>query len=450
MITNPADQHISPTCSRRLRHQKDFLAAIEDLVKTHPSSTSTTLRVARDFAARMPDNRDGHVAYGLKGMMRRLGLARSTVATHVAILRELGLLAWVSHGSSHNVLRSRLGTRFRAGSGYRGTATIYACCAPPAWDRTRGQLRDGHGYRSRIRAYTPQGKTQAIASAQEHRATRVACRTPSSTAPPTYLPAPVVGENKTPAVRPSAASAPATGRRAGRRRSTGITPREAEAHIAYAQRLRLEVWWTQATCTRRLAYALRPLILAGYTSDEAARELATWSTPHRPSNPAGYIRSELQRLAHAGLLALPEGMIAARRQPPVDEEGHCYRLMLARRVEHFAPAYARYRERLAGPLRTALRSLAGPRRALQAPRWPLRWREPETEFLASLPPQVPPSEVYRARAAGTTAPVWPAPSPSEERAWAELADHAQAAAALDRLRATLAAPHHPATGAGRR
>ncbi|MEU5239746.1 hypothetical protein ACH4UR_25170 [Streptomyces lydicus] len=447
MIINAADQHISSTCSRRLRHQKDFLAAIEDLVRTHPAATDTTLRVARDFAARMPRSRDGHVAYGLQGMMRRLGLARSTIAAHVAILRELGLLAWVSHGSSHNILRSRLGERFRAGSGYRGTATIYACCAPPAWDRARGMIRQGHGYRSRIRAYTPSGQAQAIVDARKRQAARAVRRTPSYTAPPTDLPAPVVGENKTPAVSQTPGSTSTATRNGGRRRSTGYSAQETKTAIAYAQRLRLEVWWTRAACVRRLAFALRPLILAGYTSSEAARELASWRMPHRPKNPAGYLRAELQRRAHAGLLVLPEGSVAARPQAPADDEGRGYRAMLARRVERFGPAYTRYREQLAAPLRAAVRALASPAKTEQPARWPLRWREPEEEFFASLPPQASPREVYRARVVGAAVPAPRDSAPAEERTWAELADHAQATAAFSRLRAALAAPTAPAESA---
>ncbi|MFI0220245.1 hypothetical protein [Streptomyces lydicus] len=440
LVTNTSDQHISSTCSRRLRDSEDWLAAVEDLAAAHPRSSTTTMRVARDIAARMPNSKDGHVAYALRDMMKRLRLARSTVTTHVRVLRELGLLAWVSHGSSHNILRTRLKDRFRPGTGYRGTATIYAPCAPPHWDHARGRLRDGHGYRSRIRAYTPQGRAQAVVVARGRRAAASARRTPSFTSLPPSLPAAEVREINTPRAR---LTTPTATRRSATHRSgkTGYTPQETKAAIAYAQRVRLDVWWTQATGERRLAFALRPLIQAGYTAQEAAHELTGWSVCLRPRDPAAYIRAELRRRTHTGLLALPHDTMPLHSQVPSDDHGHRYAAMLARSVLQYRPAYLRYREKLAGPLRAALSRLATPAQPELQPRWkkPVL-REPEGEFFASLPPHQPPLEVYRARVAGEAPPMPVEVLDTRVEDWAAATDQDQAAAAFRRLRDALARP----------
>lgn len=445
LIKDADDQHVSATCSRQLRDPKEFLAAVEDLAKIHPHSTATTLRVARDIATRMPRSKDGHVAYGLLGMMKRLGLARSTVATHIRILRELGLLTWVSHGSSRNVLRTRLGNAFKPGTGYRGTATIYAPCAPPAWDRAKGRIRDGHGYRSRIRAYTPQGREQAITEARQRRTACEARRTPSFISLPTSLPAPIRGENKTRA-RPTKSRYSSSRSRQPLRGRTGYSPQETKASIVYAQRVRLEVWWVQATCDRRLAYALRPLLEAGFTVGQTARELCNWHVSRRPINPAAYIRAELRRRTHEGHLALPESAVGTRTQAPADEEGRRYAAMLALGDTQRALVFARYREQLASPLRTALRKLRSVRPARDVPRWRPVVREPEDAFYALLPPQGTPLQIYGARAAGLTGayrPTEPAPSPARSE---ELEDHRQAASAFERLRARLGMPTAPVGG----
>ncbi|MCZ1012079.1 hypothetical protein [Streptomyces lydicus] len=432
-----------------MRDPREFIAAVEDLAETHPHSTGTTLRVARDIATRMPNSKDGHVAYGLLGMMKRLRLARSTVTTHIRVLRELGLLAWVSHGSSHNVLRTRLGDSFTAGTGYRGTATIYAPCAPPAWDRIKGRIRDGHGYLSRVRAYTPHGREQAIADARHRRTAHEARRTPSFTSLPPSPPAPIRGETNTRRTCPAKPRTPASQSRQPRQKATRYSPQETKASIAYAQRLRLEVWWAQASCERRLAYALRPLIEAGYTADQAARELCSWGVTHRPENAAGYIRAELRRRVHAGLLLLPEASVGARIQAPADEESHRYAAMLARGDAQRAQVYARYREHLAGPLRTALRKLRDVCPAQSLSRWRPVLREPEQEFYASLPSHGTPLEVYGARAAGRAAAYRPTEPPTERALdEEELTHHLQAAAAFERLRAQLGVPAAAAAAGG--
>ncbi|MEU9125123.1 hypothetical protein AB0C96_35705 [Streptomyces sp. NPDC048506] len=390
----------------------------------HPRATSTTLVVARDLASRMGGSRDGHVAYAWRDMTRRLRLGRSTIAEHVRVLRELGLLVWVSHGSRRNVLRDRLGHRYRIGDGYRGTATIYAPCAPPAWDEAMGKVRDGHGYRSRIRGYTAAGRQLAIARARPS----VPETTPDPflySAPPD-VPVPVGGETKTPRTR----STPSSRRQRRAAGTTGVTAREAEAGIAYARMLRLEVWWLQHACVRRLGYAVRPLIQAGYSWQESARELSSWRVPQRPRDVVAYIRAGLRQRAQQGLVMLPSYAVQPRRQAHADDDGLRHAAKPAIWIARFGAAFARYEQQLAGPLRAALNKLASRRRPSDAgPRWTYRLREPEQFFLTSLPPRDPlsprrPSE-RTAAAAGVM---------RQDGVWASLDDHARAAAVFQRLR----------------
>ncbi|MFI1621854.1 hypothetical protein ACH4VT_33590 [Streptomyces lydicus] len=433
LVTDPSDQQLSTTCSRRLRDAGEFLDAVEFMLRRHPKATGTTLVVARDIASRMGASQDGHVAYAWREMMRRLRLGRSTIAEHVRILRELGLLVWVSHGSRRNVLRERLGARYRIGDGYRGTATIYAPCAPPAWDEAMGRIRGGHGYRSRVRGHTEAGRRQAIAQARGRRG-EAPSRTPSFTQLPPVVPVPVVGEIKTPrprSARPAGGTPPP--RRQDRAGTTGVTPGEVEAHIAYTRVLRLEVWWLQYACLRRLAYAVRPLIQAGYSWQESARELAGWRVPQRPRDVVAYIRAGMRQRAQHGALVLPDHVLRPRRQAPADGDGQRHAAMPVEWRERYGRAFARYQQHLGGPLRAALKKLTAGQPA-EGPRWAYRLREPESRFLASLPPQ---GSASRRPTPGSTAAA--AAAEREARMQAALDDHAQAAAAFQRLRDQLAA-----------
>ncbi|MGW9171077.1 hypothetical protein [Streptomyces decoyicus] len=440
LVKNTSEQHISTTCSRRLRHPEDFLDAVKWAVKYHPKANTTTLTVAHDLATNMPASKDGHIAYTLTTRHQRLGMARSTLATHIAILRELGLLAWVEHGSLRNALRTRLGHRFTPGTGYRPTATIYAPCAPPEYDLAHGQLRHGTGYHSRIHAYTPQGRLHAIANTRS----RSARRTPSVPTRTTYPPARKREGRKDNATRPRAATpSPRTAPN-----TTGCTPQQAAAGIAHAQHVRLETWWTQGTCLRQLAYALRPLIHAGYTWQDTTHELTHWHIHTRPTNAAALIHAELRRRAHTGDLHLPQGSVKPFRQPPADETGHRHRTMLQHKQEQYGPAFARYRQTLAGPLRTALQQSTTPPTP-QPPRPRPQLREPEHLFHHACSTPRNPRDIYRSRA--WDLPDEPTPPPAvtgeeDQQLWAELADHAQAAAAFQRLREDLANTTTTGTG----
>ncbi|MBW8705742.1 hypothetical protein MBT84_39650 [Streptomyces sp. MBT84] len=132
------------TASRRSGPRR-WLRAVEWLLAAglHPRAGATTLRVARDLAARM-DYDTGHVIYGLQVMMTTLRLSRPIVARHVAYLRELGALVWVEHGCRANVHRAQ------GLPGYAGTATVYAAAIPRIYDEAMGYRIVGSGYLSRI------------------------------------------------------------------------------------------------------------------------------------------------------------------------------------------------------------------------------------------------------------------------------------------------------------
>ncbi|MEW1639871.1 helix-turn-helix domain-containing protein [Streptomyces sp. NPDC093801] len=446
LVTCAAEQQVSATCSRRLRREHDFLAAVHFMVSAryHPWANSTTLTVARDIAARMHRSKDGHVAYGAAGIQRRLGVSRSTVMKHTRILRELGLLAFVEHGSRRrNALRTRLGDRFGPGCGFRRTATIYAPCAPAVWDRAQGRIRAGAGYTARIRALTPEGRARAISGARPTISSTRRPRTPSYTVVPHDGQPPLSGGSN----KNSAASRAARDSRSPRgirtKGTTGASPAEAAAGMVYAQQVRLHVWWAQDSCVRQLAYALRPLISAGFTFEETARELIRWNPRRRPDSVIGFVRSELRRRANTGLLHLPDGYVRPYRQVPVDETGTRHTRMLAERQERSRPAYERYVLTLAEDLRAALRARRGTTsHATTQPRWSLHWQEPEAHHLKSLPYQSSPErpvDVYRRRAWRRRQALPPTrPTTVREReVMAVLADRAAAVAAGTRLRAEL-------------
>ncbi|HEX5567688.1 MAG TPA: hypothetical protein VFY14_12315 [Streptomyces sp.] len=136
-------QHVTSTPCRRTGPRRWLRAVVWAVAAgLHPRATATTLTVAEDLASRMHYD-TGHALYALDTMVARLGLSRSCITGHVKILRELGLLAWVSQGSRTN-LRRALGL-----PGYAGTATVYAATIPPAYDTAMGHRLVGEGYTAR-------------------------------------------------------------------------------------------------------------------------------------------------------------------------------------------------------------------------------------------------------------------------------------------------------------
>jgi hypothetical protein len=150
--------------------------------------------------------------------------------------------------------------------------------------------------------------------------------------------------------------------------------------IAVAEQLQRDIWWLHRSCARRVAYALRPLIAAGWTAPQLAAELATWGVPSYLKNPAAYLRYELHRRQQLG--ELPHTALPAP-EVPVDD-GSRYEAMLRNRAMH-APAFHRYAEQTRAALRDELASRRRQREQTDRPVYRPVLREPEEVFLASLP-----------------------------------------------------------------
>ncbi|MGW6876030.1 hypothetical protein ACWGHA_27270 [Streptomyces xanthophaeus] len=418
-----------------------------------PGANGTTIRIAQDIAGRMCRSKDGHVAYCQDAMVQRLQLSKRAVAKHVAILRELGLLVWVEQGSSRrNALRTRYGADFRAGDGFARTASIYAPVAPRVWDDAMGRRVEGEGYSARVAGVTERGRTLAIAQALDEarrsRARIPAQRTPDSTledvsvqdprhedssescTPSVKPPKPRLtsagsrGENyrpRTSATLPKSSQSTKEGRRPGA--STGWSPQQTAHAIGEAHCVQLHTWWTQSSCPRQLAFALRPLFKAGWGWEACARELGRWDVFKRPRHVASYVTSEVRRRVNYGVLAIPEGLITPYRQAPAAANWE-------RHLEHSRAwkAYADRRTRETTALRQRLRSVTPPGRqsGKRAPRG-LQEARPEQVLLDS-------AEIRRLTA--RTGPIR-----SNEELWAEADEHAEArlaaweAAQLERSRA---------------
>ncbi|WP_435057659.1 hypothetical protein [Streptomyces sp. bgisy060] len=307
-VCQHADQEIGTTASRRTR-RGDFLRAATWAIAQglHPKASDTTLRVARDLAARL--NADGHVAYCRDTTWRRLGISRRTLERHVAVLRELGLLVWAVHGTRTN-------TR-PAGSGeWAGTATIYAAVVPRAWDDAHGHRVRGHGYHARHIGFTERGRQMAIADARRRTRPERRRDTPSCM---TNHPRPTaeMGEkrNNTSALR---GARPRPARRHEVPEPYRASPAQAAHAVSVAAWVRPRVPWTQGEGLRRLAFALRPWIAAGLSAADLAADLSVWHVPRRPASPASVLMARWsETVRHDGPAAEPDGPEdSARGVPP--------------------------------------------------------------------------------------------------------------------------------------
>jgi hypothetical protein len=267
----------------------------------------------------------------------------------------------MERGSSRrNALRARHGEAFGPGIGFKRTATIYAPVAPPVWDQAHGRRLDGTGYRARVIGVTDQGRTLAVAEARAKRAGNQASApvdNPSSgpvdnsgpCTPSVGVPKPrtssTVGERSTDTTRKRAARGTA-------HRSARWTPQQTSLAMLKAREVQLHTWWAQGFCVRRFAYALRPLMAAGWSWEEIGRELGRWAVPWRPRNAAAYVSAEIRRRANNGDLFLPDDSVRPYRQAPTAEER--YDTWLAARNPEFA---GRWEE--TQPLRAQVRTSAG-------------------------------------------------------------------------------------------
>ncbi|MDG9687727.1 cell wall protein [Streptomyces sp. DH18] len=296
----------------------------------HPGAGPSTVMVAEDLAGRM-DYRRGIAIYDLDGIVRRTGLSRATVKRHIRVLRELGSLVWLVHGSKRNIAAP--------GEGYMATATIYGVVIPPAYDDAMGHRLDGTGYQARVCGVTPAGRELAVAASAARSVDRGATgrrtqrsrpevrwtRTSRGTevrpvdnpavdnscsggrephSPGSYHRRPAVnvesGCKDTSRKRASlSTTSPSPEKRSNGRPATRRTARQVQRGIWITRQVRARVNWTQGVRLRRLEYVLRPLLDAGLDADTIAAELHSWMLTWRPARPAEYIHARLAQQATA-------------------------------------------------------------------------------------------------------------------------------------------------------
>ncbi|MFE1334467.1 cell wall protein [Streptomyces microflavus] len=325
-------QDIVYTASRRAE-PRAWLRSTVWLVAAglHPEAGPSTLVVAEDLKARM-DYRRGIAIYDRDGIVRRTGLSRATVTRHVRVLRELGALVWLVHGSRRNLAAP--------GAGYMATATIYGAVIPPAYDDAMGHRLTGMGYEGRVCGVTPAGQELAVAAAaarsdarrKGHRRTgryrgsvrygvpaqreretgpvdNPAVDSPSSQACEPHSPG---RYHRTPDAQAESGCKDISRERAscrkaprpsftisinpdGSRRTAGQTQRG----IGIIQQVRPRVTWTQRASLRELEVALRPRTDAGWDWASITAELHSWHLTWCPAQPAAYIRARLAQQATA-------------------------------------------------------------------------------------------------------------------------------------------------------
>lgn len=282
-LVRGAAQEVEHTSSRRSGPRRWLrVVAWSIAAGLHPRAGATTVRVAEDLAERM-DYDTGHARYCLDETAARLGINRSTVKRHVAVLRELGLLAWVMHGTRTNIRRA-LGLK-----GYAGTATVYAATIPPVYDHAMGHTLIGTGYTARI-VIDQRGQQPAGADAPP--SLTVVKKSPAAEVESGFK-----NTSRERATRPTAPISLPTQKTAGN--SGGAARRRPAAQVArdcrIAAQVRPRVNWTQGEGIRRLAHALRPLIDQGLDVHDIVAELGSWWLTWRPSRPAAYIRVQLAK-----------------------------------------------------------------------------------------------------------------------------------------------------------
>lgn len=323
------DQDIVWTRSRRAE-PRAWLRAVVWLVAAglHEGACETTVRVAEDLAARM-DYRRGIVVYDLKGAARRTDTSEATVKRHVKVLRELGALVWLVHGSKRNIAL--------AGEPYMATATIYGAVIPAVFDEAMGHRLAGTGYEARVCGVTEAGRERAVAESTARsqvrqkttrRTERRRSTGPGCAASRQALPVdnPAVDKScsqgrephspgryhRSPEVQVESGCKDTSRRRASRTTASPSltttaaatargrrTARQVQRGIWITRQVRARVWWTQGVRLRRLEFVLRPWIDAGLDADTIAAELHSWMLTWRPARPAEYIRVQLANQATA-------------------------------------------------------------------------------------------------------------------------------------------------------
>ncbi|MFD0547801.1 cell wall protein [Streptomyces rectiviolaceus] len=292
-ITHATAQELTHTASRHSGPRR-WLKATRWLLSAgiHPRGNATTLRIAEDLATRM-DYSTGHVLYCLDGISTRLALSRATVKRHVAVLRELGSLVWVMHGTKANIRRKR------GLSGYAGTATVYAAVIPPVYDHAMGHQIVGTGYDARIVIHQQSPARPVDNSLVDDSCSRIGAP-PSLTLVKEERKVQMTGGFNYTSRRcasrtkhhPSHSSAPAS-----RTKPAPRSPAQAAREILETRTIRALVNWTQSEPLRRLAFSLRAYFDRGLNAHEIAAELIGLCLTWRPARPAAYIQAHLRREA---------------------------------------------------------------------------------------------------------------------------------------------------------
>ncbi len=388
LICDIAAQEIGTTASRRLKRAADFRAAAHFMVGAgfHPKAGRTTLQLAEVFAERMARSSQGHFPFSAEATARALGLKPRAVYNHARYLRELGLLVYVEHGSKRNVLRTRYGAAWTREHGYRGTATLFAAVAPPVWDLVMGRRITGEGYEARQTGVTDAGRDLAVATAVDRQLERQGHHqvgpvdNSSSCTPSVVVPQPVTTSSVDGGIQDKTRER-ASRKVSSRHRAKGSTrwsASQAAAAMGEARWIQLHTWWTQGSCVRQFAYALRPFFEGGWSADEIARELARWTVPLRPRHLASYLASEIRRRVNSGSLYLPNGLVAPYRQPEAstwDDGQTLHGPRYAAMQEHKASTYRPAAKRAATVLRE-VREILSSRGSSAAVRLPGECRVP--------------------------------------------------------------------------
>ncbi|MFG2630796.1 cell wall protein [Streptomyces sp. NPDC048473] len=298
-----AGQDVLHTRSRRAE-PRAWLRSVVWLVSAglHPRSGPATVAVAKDLAGRM-DYRRGVTLYDLDGTVRRTGLSRATVKRHVAILRELGALVWLVHGSRHNL-------RLPGEGGYTATATVYGAVIPRVFDTAMGHRLAGGGYEARVCGVTEVGRERAIAEAAKSTAKPVDNRAVDNSCSQGREPHSLGLYHRSPQADVESGSKDTSRRRASRSTTSARpaksssnsggarrTARQVQRSIWITRQVRARVNWTQSERLRRLEFVLRPLTDAGLDADAIAAELHSWMLTWRPARPAEFIRARLAKQA---------------------------------------------------------------------------------------------------------------------------------------------------------
>ncbi|MFF1870237.1 hypothetical protein [Kitasatospora herbaricolor] len=291
LVTARAEHEITSTASRGITSPADFLYALRWALKAglHPRANATTLRVAEVLVAK--SNRRGHFAYGRLALAERLGLSVDCVAVHTRVLRELGLLVWIEHGSRANILRTR--NPGQEPTSYKGTGTIFAMVVPPAYDQAHGRRITGFGYHARIVGVTDRGRRHEARLARAASPSRSTRPNAGVTSPPSR------GGSSSEQSLKAGGTTNYTRTRAhdhksdhlGSSNPMPVTPSRVREFVEFTQALQALVPWLRLACPRRLSYLLRDRLLdQAITPRELASELLY--------APRAIVRKPLAYLAH--------------------------------------------------------------------------------------------------------------------------------------------------------